>query len=152
MRPVLRKLRWVGLALAALLVAIQLVPVDRANPPVETDVAAPPDVARILRRSCYDCHSHETRWPWYAYVAPVSFLVAHDVEEARGDLNFSRWPAFDFDEQNHLFEEIREQVGDGTMPLRQYLWAHPGARLAEEDKRILLEWAAPAEPPGEDWD
>ena len=75
--------KYAVLALAAVFVAIQLVPVHRDNPPVASDLDAPADVKSILRRACYDCHSNETRWPWYAYVAPVSWLVAHDVEEGR---------------------------------------------------------------------
>ena len=62
-------------------------PVTRQNPPVTGDVTAPADVGGILRRACYDCHSHETVWPWYSRVAPASWLVAHDVDEGRGFIN-----------------------------------------------------------------
>jgi len=70
---------------------VQLVPVDRTNPPVESAVAAPAEVRSILRRSCFNCHSYETEWPWYGYVAPLSWLVAHHVHEAREEMNFSTW-------------------------------------------------------------
>ncbi len=79
--------------------AIQLVPVKRSNPPVEFEVEAPADVHAILERACYDCHSNRTRWPWYSSVAPVSWLVARDVRRGRKELNFTDWPAFDFEEQ-----------------------------------------------------
>ena len=82
---------WVGGALAVVLAGIQLVPVERTNPPVESEVAAPPAARAVLRRACYDCHSHETRGPWYAQVAPISWLVANDVQEGRRELNCSQW-------------------------------------------------------------
>ena len=68
------------------------------------------NVKRILERSCYDCHSNRTRWPWYSHVAPVSWLVARDVHEGREEINFSEWPMFDFDEQDHLLEQVEKQV------------------------------------------
>jgi hypothetical protein len=74
-------------------------------------------------------------------VAPVSWLVARDVHKGRGELNFSEWPAFDFEEQEHLRGEVAKQVDRGKMPLPIYLWIHGEARLGAEEKRRLLEWA-----------
>ena len=136
-----RRLTWLAILLAAVFVAIQLVPVDRSNPAVTGDLGAPPEIDAILRRSCYDCHSHETRWPWYSRVAPVSWLVASDVHEAREEMNFSRWRSLDDREQHHLREEIGEQVERGEMPLPIYLSMHPGARLDDGSRRALLDWA-----------
>lgn len=127
-----------AIAVAAL---IQLVPVRRDNPPVRLEVDAPRPVKAILERSCYDCHSHQTRWPWYSHVAPVSWLVARDVHEGRKELNFSDWPAYDFEKQDDLFKHIAKQVERKKMPLPIYLPMHPGARLSEEDRRILVDWA-----------
>ena len=76
----------VGVVVA--LAAIQLVPVHRTNPPVRVEVNAPEEVMAIIQRACYDCHSNETRWPWYSRVAPVSWFVVSHVKKARGDLNF----------------------------------------------------------------
>ncbi len=122
-------------------VAIQFIPVDRSNPPVDFAIDPPADVQAILERSCYDCHSNRTRWPWYSHVAPVSWLVARDVHEARGDLNFSEWPAFDFEAQDHAMVEIGKQIRGRKMPLPIYLIMHPDARLSEADRQRLLEWA-----------
>jgi mono/diheme cytochrome c family protein len=127
-------------AIAAALLLIQLVPVDRSNPPVEEEVAAPAAVREILRTSCYDCHSHESTWPWYAYVAPVSWLVAHDVEEAREHLNFSTWNDYDEEEQIELLEEVWEEVEDGEMPLWFYVPLHPEAELSEQQRGLLHSW------------
>lgn len=121
--------------------ALQLVPVERSNPPIRSDVDAPAEVEAILRRACYDCHSHETRWPWYSYVAPVSWFVVDHVKHGRGDLNFSDWPAFDFEAQDLALSDVREQITKGEMPLPSYLILHRDARLSEDDRAVLLEWA-----------
>ena len=122
------------------LLAIQLVPIERDNPPVEEEVAAPPAVREILRRSCYDCHSNETRWPWYSYVAPVSWLVADDVHHARGHMNFSTWNDYDEEERVDHLEEAWEMVEDGEMPLWFYVLLHPEAELNEADKQAIHNW------------
>ena len=124
-----------------LFIAIQFVPVERDNPSVSSEIDAPPEVKNILERSCYDCHSNETRWPWYGKVAPVSWLVAHDVEEAREHLNFSEWGELSEDNQRGLIEESWEEVEEGKMPLKKYLIMHPGAKLSEGDLKILHDWA-----------
>jgi len=136
-----RKVLIAAAALVVVLIAIQLVPVDRSNPPVVADFDGPAAVATVLETSCYDCHSHQTTWPWYSRVAPVSWLVAHDVEEARSHLNFSLWGSYDGKRQERLAEEIWEEVEDGEMPLAGYLLAHPDARLDEADKATLRDWS-----------
>jgi len=128
------------------LVAIQFVPVDRSNPPIEGDIGAPPEVAAILRRSCYDCHSHETRWPWYAYVAPASWLLARDVHEGRGELNFSKWSTYSERRRGRKLEQLVELTGSGEMPLWFYLPLHPSAKLSQADKDTLAAWATPQFP------
>ncbi len=127
--------------LVALLVLIQFIPAERTNPPVESDLFAPDQVKEILRRACYDCHSHETTWPWYSHVAPVSWWMADHVEHGRRDLNFSRWPLFDFEARQYLLGEIEEEIEEGEMPLRSYRLGHPEARLSDEETGLLLEWA-----------
>jgi len=124
--------------------AAQFVPVERTNPPVEAEVPAPDAVRAILRRSCYDCHSHESRWPWYAHVAPISWLIAHDVDEARDHLNFSTWNAYGKRKRVKNFEEIWEEVEKGEMPLWFYVSLHPDARLSEADKQAIHAWATGA--------
>ena len=135
-----KRLKIVGGVALALFLGIQLMPVDRSNPPVTADLDAPHEVKALLRAACYDCHSHETRWPWYSYVAPVSWLVAHDVEEARTEMSFSEWGALDPREQRELRREMWEKVEEGKMPLKKYVMLHPGARLSEEQKRLLRDW------------
>jgi hypothetical protein len=122
-------------------VAIQLVPVDRTNPPVEEEVPASPEVRAVLRRACYDCHSNETTWPWYSRVAPVSWLVASDVEEAREHLNFSTWNRLSPKDRAKGFEEAWEEVEDGEMPLWFYVPLHREAKLTAEDRALLRAWS-----------
>lgn len=133
--------RWLLAIVVAALGVMQMMPVDRTNPSVESDVGAPPEVSAILRQACYDCHSHETRWPWYGKVAPSSWILARHVEKGRGDLNFSQWPVMDQEALEHAFHDIEEQLEKGKMPLRSYKWLHPEARLTEEQRALLLQWA-----------
>jgi hypothetical protein len=124
-----------------MLVAAQLVPVARDNPPVTQTMPAPPEVLRVLRRSCFDCHSNETRWPWYAHVAPVSWLVAHDVAEGREHLNFSRWDVYAPRKRAKLLDEMHDAVTEGWMPLGQYLLVHRDAVLSPEEVPTVATWA-----------
>ncbi len=138
------KTRRILLGLLAFGLVIQVVPVERSNPPEGERLQSPRAVEEILRRSCMDCHSNRTRWPWYAYVAPTSWLVAHDVEEGREHLNFSTWEIYDEDERVDLFEEIAEVIEDGEMPLWFYIPLHPDAQLSDNDSATLIRWAKEA--------
>lgn len=129
-------------AVIALFALIQLVPVDRTNGPVVADAAAPSPVRGILERACYDCHSNRTVWPGYSRVAPVSWLVAHDVHEGRRELNFSEWNRYDAGGRRKKLEKASEEVSDGEMPPVYYVWMHPGARLSDADKAALKAWFA----------
>lgn len=124
-----------------LVLAMQVVPVTRENPPVTGALTAPPGIEATLRRACYDCHSNETVWPWYSRVAPASWLVAHDVNEGREHLNFSTWTSLPPDDQRQRLDEIVEQVNRGAMPPGIYTPLHPDAHLSLSDIRTLSEWA-----------
>jgi hypothetical protein len=142
--------RWLGIASVALFVACQLVPVERSNPTTDPSrglyaaAAVPPDVRSILERSCGDCHSNETRWPWYSHVAPVSWLVSFDVREGRADLNFSEWARYSAETKGHKLEAICRRVRQGEMPDGKYTLIHRGARLSESDRETLCRWAEDA--------
>ena len=133
-------MRWsrILVGLAVVLVAIQLVPVARENPPVTETVPAPPEVASILRRACFDCHSNETVWPPQAYVAPFSWQVAHDVKEGREELNFSAWGP---KQAQRVAKKLATELEEGEMPPFLYLLAHPEAKLSKDDKALLTNWA-----------
>ena len=132
------------LALTALVVAvtIQLIPIRRDNPAVTAPlVSAPADVHSTLRRACYNCHSHETIWPWYSYVAPVSWLVARDVHEGRRHLDFSTWSEYSPKDRIKKLSGISTFVQEKDMPPWFYLPLHKEARLSADDIALISEWA-----------
>lgn len=137
----------IALGVVIVLAAIQLVRPDRTNPPVtatETVQAAasvPPGVNAILRRSCFDCHSSETRWPWYSAVAPMAWGVANHVKEGRAQLNFSQWGTYPARKRVALLEKMCDEVREGGMPLTQYLWLHRDATLSEADWKSVCDWS-----------
>ena len=134
-------LRWILIGVAAVLVLIQLVPVDRSNPPATEKLVMPDNVQQIMQRSCFDCHSNETVWPWYSYVAPVSWLVKHDVEEGREHLNFSEWDKLNQKRKMKRLEEIVEEVEEGKMPMPIYLIMHGDAEVSAAELAVLREWS-----------
>jgi Haem-binding domain len=134
--PVRRVLLWVGLGALAIFVAIQFVPYGwrHSNPPVTANAPWPdPEAEAIAHRSCYDCHSNETDWPLYSYVAPMSWLVRSDVERGRDKLNFSTW-----DTGEGEVEDAIEVVADGSMPPDRYTRAHRGTDLSEAEIDTLV--------------
>jgi hypothetical protein len=118
-----------------------LFPVERTNPPVTGEIKAPEKVMAILRTSCYDCHSNETRWPWYSYVAPMSWLVSDDVRVGRKHMNFSEWSSYNTKQKKHKRKKSGKLVESGEMPLWFYLPLHPEADLLLEDIQTLLAWS-----------
>ena len=131
----------VGIVLIVALIVAQFVPIERTNPAVEADVPNSPELKSVLRRACYDCHSNETVWPWYSYVAPISWLIAKDVKEGRREVNFSVWNQYSESRRGRKFKEIVEQVEQGKMPQWYYVLVHPEAKLSAGDKEMIVKWA-----------
>jgi hypothetical protein len=100
-----------------------------------------PEVALLLKRSCMDCHSNHTVWPWYSYVAPMSWLVERDVRRGRDHLNFSEWDRYTFKQREKLLSDIASTVKNREMPLPQYTLVHRDARLSDADTDLLYGWA-----------
>lgn len=130
-----------------LLILIQFVPVTKDNPPVTGEFDEDPALLQVFKQSCYDCHSNYTVWPWYASVAPVSWIVADHVHEARGKLNFSTWKERSSKNRAHLREEIWGEVEKGAMPLTGYLMIHSDAALSDDAKALIQRWSAEFTPP-----
>lgn len=101
----------------------------------------PADVQRILVQSCYDCHSNNTRYPWYAQIQPVGWWLNSHIQEGKEHLNFSEFATYRAKKANHKLEEVEEAVMDGWMPLDSYLWVHGDARLTPEQAQAVAEWA-----------
>jgi len=138
-------LKKILIAVVIILVGIQFIPIERTNPPVTQDLNPPENVALILKTSCYDCHSNETVWPWYSYVAPVSFLVAGDVNNGRKHLNFSEWDKYDTKRRSKKLDGISELVEKGVMPLSKYTLIHSDAKMNQEKIKIIKEWVQSTE-------
>ena len=131
-----------ALAFVVALVLVQAADTQRVNPPPTGDVGAEPEVAAILRRACYDCHSNETRWPWYSRVAPVSWIIAHDVGRGRAELNFSEWDSYRPLTRERKLEWMDRALRQSAMPPWPYRLIHPGARLELADRQLLERWTA----------
>lgn len=119
---------------------------NRAQTPVvesetlQSSVSVPEKVEKILARSCSDCHTNATNYPWYSKITPFNFFLDEHIEEGRRKLNFSVWNKFETSRKKRKFDEICEQVKENLMPLPSYLWIHRDARLSEEDKKVLCDW------------
>ena len=125
-----------------ILLGIQLIRPDRTNPPIDPKVAlqAPKEVQLILKRSCYDCHSHETKWPWYSNIAPLSWVIIGHVNEGREALNFSNWTNIPNDIKEKRLKRAIKTTRNGMMPISNYLWIHKKAILSAEEKKVIEKW------------
>ena len=137
--------KWI-FAISLIVAVIQLIRPERFNPSVNaaqtihTGLALDPAVSATLARSCNDCHSNLTVWPWYSNIAPVSWAVVYDVRRGRRDLNFSEWGLYPAEKQQQLLKEICEQVSDKEMPGSIYTLMHPMAKLSDTDIRSICVW------------
>ena len=142
-----KALKVVSSILLLLFAGAQFVRPERINPPadvgqsLEEHARVPSEVAGVLNRSCLDCHSNRTAWPWYSNVAPVSWFVIDHVNHGRRHLNFSRWGEYDRREAIDLLNGICATVKGGSMPLDSYTLIHRSARLAPRDWQTLCKWA-----------
>ncbi|HZU06286.1 MAG TPA: heme-binding domain-containing protein [Chloroflexota bacterium] len=128
--------RWIGIAVVVVFLGIQLVPYGRAhtNPPVRQEPPwDSPQTRELTVRACYACHSNETTWPWYSYVAPTSWLIQRDVDQGRREVNYSEW-----DRPQREARESAETVQRGTMPPWYYTLLHPAARLSPSEREALI--------------
>lgn len=129
-----RILRFIGIVLFVVLVIIQLFSFTHTNPPVTREVRwNAPETRALAQRACFDCHSNETVWPWYAYVAPLSLRIRSHVNEGREHLNFSTW-----DQPNADAEEMAKEIRNGEMPLWDYLLMHTEAKLSTAEQQALI--------------
>jgi hypothetical protein len=124
-----------------LAVAIQFVPIRRDNPPVTSTVTGPAPVVSILERACANCHSHDTKWPWYSYVAPASWLVVQDVNEGRRHLDLSAWAEYAPTTRAKKRLDIVEELQQGDMPPWYYKPLHSEASLTQDEVNAVVEWA-----------
>ena len=133
--------------LVVALVVIQFFSIDKTNPPIvetetlEAAVAVPADISLILGRSCNDCHSHKTIYPWYSNIQPSGWFLRDHVDQGRGELNFSVFNTYQPKKKARKLEEICSMMESRAMPLPSYLWLHRDAILSDSDARALCDWA-----------
>lgn len=139
-------LKKVLLFLGAVLLIIQLIRIDKTNPPLNTatDIStvaqAPTEITSLLRSSCYDCHSNEVKYPWYTNVAPISWWIKDHINEAREELNFSEWGSYKTKRIDKKLKECSEMIEEGEMPLSSYTLIHGDAKLSKEQQAQLIAW------------
>jgi hypothetical protein len=139
-------LKIIAIALFLAFVAIQFYRPDRTLPPtvesetLEASTQIPKAVEQILSRSCNDCHTNKTSYPWYSQIAPASLLLASHIEDGRRDLNFSVWNTYETRRKRRKLDEICEQITNRHMPLPSYLWIHWDAKLSDKDIKVLCDW------------
>ena len=142
-----KALRWVIIVVGVLLVGAQFIRPDRTNPSADLskDFAAiygqTSTIVPLIRKACYDCHSSETRWPWYSNITPVSWFVSDDVREARRHLNFSTWGDYPARKRASSLDHIRDEVSSGDMPMWTYLLMHSDAHLTQGERDSIVSWA-----------
>lgn len=135
------------LTILAILVIIQFIRPERnqSKVPSANDITrhytVPQNVQTIFQRSCNDCHSNNTEYPWYTNIQPVGWWLQHHVKEGKRSLNFNEFASYTPGDQRHSLEELVEEVKENHMPLNSYLWMHGDAKLSDTDKKLIADWA-----------
>jgi hypothetical protein len=139
-----------AIVIAVVAVGLQFTTPDHANPPidgtqtVEAMTAVPPEVSALFSRSCKDCHSNETNWRWYTYVAPISWFTVGHVNDGRAELNLSEWGRYSARMKETRLKAICAQCRGGTMPISSYAFVHREAKLSPGDVKLICEWSESA--------
>lgn len=134
------------LGLLGLLVVLQFIPIDRSVPEIKPDqdflqiVNAPKDMAVLIKNACYDCHSYETKYPWYAKIAPASLLIKSHIKGGRQEMNFSEWGTYTKEKSATKLEECFKMVNDRKMPMKSFVNMHPEARMTDVQVTGLAQW------------
>lgn len=137
--------RWMWITLAVVGGA-QLIRPSRTSEPIDptsdllTLTKPAPGVERLIRTTCYDCHSGQPRYPWYVNITPVNWWMQHHIDEGRHHFDASAWGRYSTERRSHVAEEAMEMVSEGEMPLGSYTWTHSDARLSEADRRALVSY------------
>jgi len=141
MKNILKK---IGLLILVALVIMQFIRPDKNESGYESvtffenETQPSPQLKEILRSNCYDCHSNQTAYPWYAEIAPVSYWLADHVHEGKEHFNVSDWEQYSDKKKDHKLDELIEEVEEGEMPLSSYTWIH--GNLEEDEKEVLINW------------
>lgn len=132
--------------LLVLFLLIQFFQIDKENPAPTAQMdflrikKTPESTAKLIRNGCYDCHSNETKYPWYSNVQPVGWLLKNHIDEGRKQLNFSTFATYEPKRQAHKLDEAEEMVANGKMPMDSYILGHPDAQFSDAQKQELIEY------------
>lgn len=133
--------------IVAAVIVLQFFRIDKVNPPVvraetlEATTAVPPDISLIIGRSCNDCHSNQTLYPWYSNLQPMGWMLKSHIDEGRQKLNFSKWTSYTAQRRSKKLEQVCDQVEAKEMPLPSYLWIHRDAGLSDNEAKAICDWA-----------
>ncbi len=138
----------IGILLVAFVV-LQFIPIffkkettsPQANASIYNAMAVPEDIQTILKKSCADCHSQQTNYPWYSHIQPLGMWIDHHIEEGKEHFNMDDFANYSSEDQKHLLEELAEVVEEGEMPLKSYTIIHQEAKLTPEEKARFTRWA-----------
>lgn len=134
------------LALLAVLVVLQFFQIDKTNPPTDpakdfiTLEQPPQEIGTLLKNACYDCHSNETKYPWYTNIQPLAWWIRGHIRGGRHAVNFSEWASYNPDDIAHIYDEVAEVVSKKEMPLRSYVNMHPEAKLTDAQRQTITAW------------
>jgi len=140
------KKKWYLIILVFILLMIQFIRIDKTNPAVDPakdfiTINNPPlEIAKVIKSSCYDCHSNETTYPWYSNIAPVSWYLKNHINEARKRVNFSEWADYPTNKALKKLEACADDIIEGEMPLSSYTLMHSSASLNSGQIKTLSEW------------
>lgn len=140
-------LKIAAILLVVTIVVLQFFRPNFSNPPIvpgetlEDSTSVPAEVQMVLSRSCNDCHSNKTLYPWYSQITPFNWFLADHIDLGRSKLNFSTWNTYTAKKKIHKLEEICEMLEAKSMPLPSYLWIHRDAVLSDDQSKMLCGWA-----------
>ncbi len=136
------------LGILALFVVAQIFRPDLSNPhsdpalSIKSYPGVPPEVIAKMEVACFDCHSNDTRWPWYSHITPVNYLIASDINQGRRHVNFSEWNNYSPGRLKSILDNIYDQVYNHEMPLMSYQWMHPQSKLTAAELKMICDWAS----------
>ena len=142
----MKKLLVLFISTVILFLILQVIPVHRNESPIPAEKSfasqfyVPNNVNRILERSCYDCHSNQTKYPWYGNIQPIALLLKNHISEGKKKLNFDEFQDYGKRRLRTKYTEIVKQIEQDKMPLTSYLWLHPEVRLSEAEKKLLIQY------------
>lgn len=136
------------LGLLIVFIAIQFIQPahNKSEQMLETDITktinVPDKVLDVFKNSCYDCHSNNTRYPWYVYIQPMGWIMANHIKDGKKDLNFSEFGAYSKRKQANKLRAIAQSIKEGSMPISSYTIMHTDAKLSEENKKLITDWVS----------